>query len=156
MLALMPSSPRLRRRSAPRNDTAFLVIASEAKQSRRNIHAVILAVVAWRVRESSKLGAPRPPSRWLDVEADTRDRHQEILEILRWLGPGELAIGNNHDSILAMPGHHLRSVMQRSVDDLAESGLGILKLPSVHRRPLARAGAHAVISEIASSLRSSQ
>jgi hypothetical protein len=62
--------------------------------------------MAWRVRESSKLGAPRPPPRWLEVEADARDRHQEILEILRWLCPGELAIGNNYDSILAVPGHH--------------------------------------------------
>ena len=88
--------------------------------------------MAWRLRESSKLGAPRPPPRWLEVEADARDRHQEILEILRWLCPGELAIGNNHDRIFAMPGHHLRLVMKRPVDDLAESGLGILKFPSVH------------------------
>jgi len=88
--------------------------------------------MAWRVRESSRLGAPRPASRWLDVESDTRDRHQEILEILHWLCPDKLAVGNDHDSVLAMPGHHLRSVMKRPVDDLAESGLGILKLPSVH------------------------
>jgi hypothetical protein len=72
----------------------------------------------------------------------------------------------------AVPGHHPRPVIKRPVDDFAESGLGILKLPSVHCRPLTtavlvRANQHckavwgrgtrcAVISEIASSLRSSQ
>jgi len=63
--------------------------------------------MVWRLRESSKLGAPWLASRCRDVEADARDRHQEILEILHWLCPDELAIGDNHDSILAMPGHHL-------------------------------------------------
>ena len=44
----------------------------------------------------------------------------------------EIAIGDNHDSILAVPCHDLRPVMKRPFDHLAESSLGVLKLSSVH------------------------
>ena len=35
----------------------------------------------------------------------------------------EIAIGDDHDSVLAAPRHDLRSVMDRPFDDLAESSL---------------------------------
>ena len=51
----------------------------------------------------------------------------------------EIAIGNNHDSVLAVPRHDLRPVMKRPFDDLAEASFSILKLPSVHWvRPVIR------------------
>ena len=74
-------------------------------------------------------------SRGLDFEAKTRDRHQEVLEILRRLCLDEPARGDNHDSIFAVPGYHLRPIVGRAVDDLAEPGLRILNLPSVDCSP---------------------
>jgi len=89
--------------------------------------------------ESSKLGAPRPASRGFDLELDTRDRHQKILEVLWRLRAHEIAIGDNHDSVLAVPRHDLRPVVESPFDDLAEASLGILKLPGIHQmRPMIR------------------
>jgi hypothetical protein len=56
----------------------------------------------------------------------------KILEVLCWLCADEIAIGDNHDSILAVPRHVLRPIMKRPVDNVAEASLGILKLPRVH------------------------
>jgi hypothetical protein len=83
-------------------------------------------------RRNLKARAPRPASRRFGLETDTRDRHQEILEVLCRRRADEIAIGDNHNSVLAMPRHDPGSLAMRPFDDLAEASLGILKLSSVH------------------------
>ena len=81
-----------------------------------------------KAQSSMRLGAARR----FDLEADARDRHQEILEALGRLRTDKIAIGDDHDSILAVPCHELRTVAQRPVDNLAKPRLGVLKFPGIH------------------------
>ena len=55
-----------------------------------------------------------------------------ILEILGRLCGDKIAIRDNHDGILAMSCHELRTVAKRSVDNLAETRFGVLKFPGIH------------------------
>ena len=71
-------------------------------------------------------------SRGFDLETDTRDRHQEILEVQCRLRTHEIAICDDHDSFLAVPRYDLRPVVKRLLDNLAKAGPGILQLLGVH------------------------
>jgi hypothetical protein len=59
----------------------------------------------------------------------------KILEVLCRLCADEIAIGDNHDSILAVTRHDLRPIMKRPLDNLAEASLGILNQESILRAP---------------------
>jgi hypothetical protein len=71
----------------------------------------------------------------LDLVAGSIRPRIKILEVLCRLCADEIAIGDNHDSILAVPRHDLRPIMKRPVDNLAEARLGILNQESILRAP---------------------
>jgi hypothetical protein len=75
---------------------------------------------------------PGPASRRFYLEANTRDRHQEVLKFLGRLRADEITIGDDHGRVLAVPGNDLRSVTKGAIDYLAKARLGVLKLPRVH------------------------
>ena len=66
------------------------------------------------------------------ISRPTRGIDQEILEALGRLRADKIAIGDDHNGILAVPCHELRTVAQRPIDNLAKPRLGVLKFPGVH------------------------
>src|SRR5581483_10121263 len=57
---------------------------------------------------------------------------EERLEILCRLGRGKVAVRQNHRHLRAAAAYNLRPMADCPVDDLAEAGLGIFKLPDIH------------------------
>jgi len=65
---------------------------------------------------------------------------------LRRLCADEIAIGNDHNCVLPVPRHNLRPVVKGAVDHLAETSLGILKLPTVHFAQVRQPGGPILVS----------